>query len=388
MKRLSAGDVSGAVADLGVFVPLVAALILVNGMHPGPLLLLAGLLSLAAGLWFRIPFPVQPLKALTALAVAQQLSPDVIRAAGLLIGLILVGLTVTGLADGIARVFTKPVIRSLQLAVGVLLIVTAYRLAVTAPAPFTASVTPGWSVALAAATAVVVGITAWRRWYAAAAVLVLVGVAVAWVVGDPQFGPIAFHGPVVAVPPTAVWGTAFVLLVIPQIPLTYGNAVVGMSDLAREQFPDATRVRPGPVALSCGLGNIGSALLGGMPMCHGSSGFTAHLRLGARTAMMNVLLGGTFILLGVAFADQVLTVFGLLPIWALAGFLVYAGLRHALLVLDLRGAKLVVAAIAATVGIVTGNLAYTTLVALAAEWLPRLRRDRTAAPATLAASDG
>lgn len=384
MKRLSAGDVSGAVADLGVFVPLVAALILVNGMHPGPLLLLAGLLSLAAGLWFRIPFPVQPLKALTALAVAQQLAPEVIRAAGLLIGLILVGLTLTGLADRVATVFTKPVIRSLQLAVGALLIRTAYRLAVTAPEPFTASLPSGWSVALAAATAVVVGIAAWRRWYAAAAALVLVGVAVAWSVGDPQFGPIAIHGPIAAIPSTAVWGSAFVLLVIPQIPLTYGNAVVGMSDLAREQFPEATRVRPGPVALSCGLGNIGSALLGGMPMCHGSSGFTAHVRLGARTAAMNVLLGGTFIVLGVVFADQVLTVFGLLPVWALAGFLAYAGLRHALLVLDLRGASLVAAAMAAIVGIATGNLAYTTLVALAAEWLPRARRARATSATELA----
>lgn len=107
MRRPVAGDLSGAVADLGIFVPLVAALILVNGLQPGPLLLVAGLLSLLSGLWFRIPFPVQPLKALTALAVAQQLEPDVIHAAGLLIGLTLIVLTVTGLADRVARVFTR-----------------------------------------------------------------------------------------------------------------------------------------------------------------------------------------------------------------------------------------------------------------------------------------
>ena len=44
MRRPVAGDLSGAVADLGIFVPLVAALILVNGLQPGPLLLVAGLL--------------------------------------------------------------------------------------------------------------------------------------------------------------------------------------------------------------------------------------------------------------------------------------------------------------------------------------------------------
>lgn len=380
-----AGDVSGAVADLGIFVPLVAALILVNGLHPGPLLLMAGLLSLMAGLWFRIPFPVQPLKALTALAVAQQMTPEVIRAAGLLIGTILVVLTATGFADRIAVVFTKPVIRSLQLAVGALLIVTAYRLAVAPPELFVHSLPPAVSVTLALATAVVVGLAAWRRWYAAAALFVAAGVVVAWLTADPQWGSIALQAPAFEVPPVGLWGTAFVLLVIPQLPLTYGNAVVGMADLAREQFPAATRVRPGTVAMSCGLGNVGSALLGGMPMCHGSSGFSAHVRLGARTSAMNVMLGGTFIVLGVVFAEQVLVLFGLLPVWALAGFLAYAGLRHAMLVLDLRGVALAGAVVAAGVGMATGNLAYTTAIALAVEWLPRLRQSspRTAEEPTV-----
>lgn len=374
MRTWVAGDVSGAVADLGIFVPLVAALILVNGLHPGPLLLMAGLLSLMAGLWFRIPFPVQPLKALTALAVAQQMTPEVIRAAGLLIGVILVVLTLTGFADRIATVFTKPVIRSLQVAVGALLILTAYRLAVRPPDLFVHAPPPAVSVTLALATAVVVGLAAWRQWYAAAAVFVAGGVVVAWLTADPQWGTVALQAPVFEVPPIGLWGTAFILLVIPQLPLTYGNAVVGMADLAREQFPDATRVRPGPVALSCGLGNVGSALLGGMPMCHGSSGFSAHVRLGARTSAMNVMLGGTFIVLGVVFSEQVLVLFGLLPVWALAGFLAYAGLRHAMLVLDLRRGALIAAVVAAGIGMVTGNLAYTTAVALAVEWLPRIRR--------------
>ena len=372
MRTPTSGDLSGAVADLGVFVPLVAALILVNGLHPGPVLLIAGLLSLSAGLWFRVPFPVQPLKALTALAVAQQLSPELIHAAGLQIGLILVVLTLAGLVDWLARAFTKPVIRSLQLAVGSLLVVSASDLAVAPPPLFAHAPPPAWALTLALATLAAVGVAVWRRWYAAAAVLVAAGTAVAWVAADPELGSVGLLRPELALPPLEVWGTAFVLLVIPQLPLTYGNAVVGMSDLAREQFPDASRVRPGPVALSCGLGNLGAALVGGMPMCHGSSGFSAHVRLGARTAAMNVLLGGGLVVLGVLFSEQVLVLFGLLPVWALAGFLAYAGLRHALLVLDLGGWRLVLAIVAAGVGVVTGNLAYTTALALATEWLPRL----------------
>jgi hypothetical protein len=90
--------------------------------------------------------------------------------------------------------------------------------------------------------------------------------------------------------------------------------------------------------------------------------------------MMNVLLGGTFIILGVVFSGQVLLLFGLLPVWALAGFLAYAGLRHALLVLDLRGRELVVAVLGAAAGILTGNLAITTLIVLVATWGPVLAR--------------
>jgi sulfate permease, SulP family len=372
------GDLSGAVADLGTFVPLVAALVLVNGLAPGPLLILAGSLSLAAGLWFGVPFPVQPLKALTALAVAQALSPDTIRAAGLMIGLLLVGLTITGLVDRIAVVFTRPVIRALQLAVGVLLVRTALRLAADPPTLFTFTPPPTTSVLLAVATLGAVALAVRRGWFAAVVLIVAGGTLTAWVLAAPALGAPRLVLPSLAMPPIGVWGTAFVLLVIPQLPLTYGNAVVGMADLARERFPDAVRVRPGSVALSCGLGNIGSALLGGMPMCHGSSGFSAHVRLGARTSAMNVILGGVLVMLGLVFSDQVLILFGLLPVWALAGFLAYAGVRHGMLALDLRGWPLGAAALAALAGILTGNLAVTTLIALGAEWLPRLARTRWA----------
>lgn len=391
--RPTIGDVSGAVADLGILVPLVAALVLVNGLAPGPLLIMAGLLSVAAGLWFRIPFPVQPLKALTALAVAQRLAPEVIRAAGLLIGLTLVLLTVTGTADRLARAFTRPVIRALQLAVGSLLVLSAWRLVVAPPSVFVDPPAPTTAVVLAAATAAAVAVAAWRRWYAAAALVVVVGAALSWVAAPPELGPVVVRGLEPALPPLGVWASAFVLLVIPQLPLTYGNAVVGMADLARERFPEAVRVRPGTVALSCGVGNVASALLGGMPMCHGSSGFSAHVRLGARSAAMNVLLGGTLLALGIVVADQVLLLFGLLPVWALAGFLAYAGLRHGLLVLDLRGTALVVALVAGGLGVATGNLAVTAALALTATWAPRLvarllaRSGRDHAPSAATASD-
>ena len=391
LRRPSTGDISGAVADLGIFVPLSAALVLVNGLEVGSVLIGAGLLCLAAGLAFGVPFPVQPLKALTALAVAQQLDPEVIHAAGLQIGLILVLLHVTGTADRLSRLFTRPVIRSLQFAVGVLLVVAAVDLVREPPRVFQHPTSTTWGLALAAATLVAVAVAAHRRLYALTVVVLAAGTVVSWLAVRPSLGEVRIHVPDIGVPSTAVYGSAFVLLVIPQLPLTYGNAVVGVSDLARQLFgPAAHRVSPGRVALSCGIGNVVSAIAGGMPMCHGSSGLSAHARLGARTAGMNVLLGSTFLVMGLVLSGQVLTLFGLLPVWALAGFLAYAGLRHAMLVLDLRGARLAIAVVAGAVGIATGNLAYTTAAALVAEHLPRVWRptgSRPVAPSGIDADD-
>jgi len=368
VRRVSSGDLSGAAADLGVLIPLVGALVLVNGLEPGPILLAAGVLVVASGLGFGIPFPVQPLKALTALAVAQQLDPGVIRSAGLQIGLVLVVLSLTGTADRLAGVFTRPVIRALQLGVGALLVVSAVNLVRHPPELFEAAPEAGLGLLLMIGTLALVALAVQLRRPLLTLTLLAGGVAATWIADTPALGGVDAGAPSLSLPPGSVAGSAFVLLVIPQLPLTYGNAIVGVSDLAREHFgASAARVTPGRVALSCGLGNVGAALLGGMPMCHGSSGFSAHVRLGARTAAMNVVLGTAFVLLGAVFPAQVLALFGVLPVWALAGFLAYAGLRHALLVLDQRGRRLTVAVVAAGLGLATGNLAITTGVALAAE---------------------
>ena len=157
--RIGLGEATGAVADLGVMVPLATALILVNGLDAGSVLVCAGLLILVTGIVFRIPFPVQPLKALTAVAVAQQLSPDVIHAAGLEIAAVLLLLSVRHVADIVARVFTKPVVRALQLGVGVLLVITSIKLVLDPPDVFAATpATPWpWILMIAAFVGVVIG---------------------------------------------------------------------------------------------------------------------------------------------------------------------------------------------------------------------------------------
>jgi sulfate permease, SulP family len=366
--RVGAGEVSGAVADLGVFVPLVAALVLVNGLDAGTVLVVAGGLVVISGLAFRVPFPVQPLKALTAVSVALGLGADVIHAAGLLIGGFLLLLSFRGAADLLARVFTKPVVRALQLGVGVLLVLAAYQLVAAPPEVFTATPASPWPVLLGVGALAVVAFAAQRGRYGLAAGLLGAGVLAALLLAPPSLPGPQLALPGLSLPPMGVLGTAFVLLVVPQLPLTFGNAVVAVTDVAHGYFgKDARRVTPARVCVSAGVANIASALLGGMPMCHGSGGLTAHYRLGARTVAMSLLLGGAFIGLGLFFGPHVLALFGLLPVWALAAFLAYAGARHALLVIDLRGMRLAVAVAAGLTGALLANLFVTAVVALTAD---------------------
>ncbi len=378
--RIGIGEFTGAVGDLGILVPLSAALILVNGLDAGALLLCAGLLYLAAGFVFRVPFPVQPLKALTAIAVAERLAPGVIHAAGIELGAVLLVLSIGGVADLVARLFLKPVVRALQLGVGVLLVIGAYKLVAKPPDVFAGVPPTPWPILLAVATFTGVVLAARTRRYWLALVVLVAGIAATAAAAHPSLGPPALHLPALSIPGRSAFATAFLLLVVPQFPLTFGNAVVAVNDFAHEEFgPAAERVSPSRICLTDGAGNVLSGLLGGMPMCHGAGGLTAHVRLGARTAGMNLLIGGTLVTLGIFFGAQVPVILGLLPVWALAGFLAYAGLRHALLVADLRGVPLTIAIAAGVIGASRGNLAITAALALAASHAFALtRRSRTA----------
>jgi MFS superfamily sulfate permease-like transporter len=292
-------------------------------------------------------------------------------------GLLLLLISLGGLANAVARIFTKPVIRSLQLGVGILLGVAAWKLVAKPPDVFSGVPSTPWPMLLAAATLFGVWWAARDRRYWAAVAILVVGIAATVVAAHPSLDGPSFHVPSIGLPPVAAFGTAFWLLVIPQFPLTFGNAVVAVNDLAHEYFSQAARrVSPSRICISDGLGNVISGLLGGMPMCHGAGGLTAHVKLGARTAGMNLLLGGTLVAVGLLFGPQVPVLLGLLPVWALAGFLAYAGLRHASLVRDLRGASMVIALSCGVLGAAVGNLAITAGLALLADHGLRVLRVR------------
>lgn len=84
---------AGAFADLGTFIPFVAAYISVLKMDPLGILLAFGVCLVMAGWMYHTPFPVQPMKAIGAVAATQAAQTAVLTgssviAAGVIIGAI------------------------------------------------------------------------------------------------------------------------------------------------------------------------------------------------------------------------------------------------------------------------------------------------------------
>ena len=123
-------------ADVGVLVPIAVALIVKNGLSATAVLLPAGLLYLAVAFVYRLPVPVQPLKAFGAIAIAKGLGSDEIAAGALLMGVIFLALGQLGVLDLLARGFPKALIRGVQLTVGLLFLKIAWTLVTEPPKGF------------------------------------------------------------------------------------------------------------------------------------------------------------------------------------------------------------------------------------------------------------
>jgi SulP family sulfate permease len=149
----------------------------------------------------------------------------------------------------------------------------------------------------------------------------------------PQFLPFAFPG-------KADFTFALFVLVLPQIPMTLGNAVLAYTDLSHSYFGDkASKVTNRNVCISMALANFFSFCFGGMPLCHGAGGLAAHYRFGARTAGSNLIIGVILLALAFVLGNDIIRFFNLLPLSILGVLLVFAGAQLTLTIMDLENRK-------------------------------------------------
>jgi SulP family sulfate permease len=367
--RFDRAELAGAAGDLGVLVPIAVALIVKNGLTPTAVLLPAGLLYVVAGLTYRLPVPVQPLKAFGAIAIAHGFGADDIAAGALLMGVIFVALGSSGLVDRVAKVFPQPIIRGIQLSVGLLFCQLAWKLVSATPTAFTDHRHSIWWLAGATAGLIATALLLRRRQITLVFVVLAVVAMLLTFRGSVSFGPSAVHPPHLSW--TAFTGSA-VALVLPQVPLSFANSCLATADAARTYFGDAARwVRPGRLALTFGLANLFAGGISGMPVCHGAGGMTAHRSFGARSGGAPIMLGSLLIVVALAMGATLTAALSGFPVPILASLLTVAGLLHIALLKDLRGPAHWALALAVGITGFLSNLAIALLGALLVWWAAR-----------------
>jgi MFS superfamily sulfate permease-like transporter len=76
--------------------------------------------------------------------------------------------------------------------------------------------------------------------------------------------------------------------------------------------------------------NMGSALFGGVPMCHGAGGMAGHVAFGARTGGAPIILGVILLCLAFFCSGSIQTIFGLIAQPVLGVILFLTGAQLAL----------------------------------------------------------
>jgi MFS superfamily sulfate permease-like transporter len=327
-------ELAGAFGDLGTLIPFVVGFIVVTKIDPLGILFMFGLSELVVGLYYKTPIPVQPMKAIGGAAIASggAVSAGMICGAGLFTGLFwfIVGASKT--ENLVTQFASKPVIRGIVLGLGLMFVTEGIKMMLVAP----------WLGGIALVLTFV--LLTWQRFPAMFALLLL-GAAAAWVL-DPAG---ARH--LLAIPPhfrvpeftfaRMSWGDfvkGSLLLAIPQLPLTIGNAVIAIRAENNELFPDRP-VSDRMMAVSQGIMNLVTAPFGGIPLCHGAGGMAGHVRFGARTGGSLVMLGGIVMLLALFFSQSVGVLFQIFPKAVLGVILFFAGAELAISTRDIGSRK-------------------------------------------------
>lgn len=356
--RFNRMELAGSLGDLGTILPLAIGMILINGINPLALFLGVGLFYIFTGLYFKVTVPVEPMKVVGAYAIATGITAGQIQAASLWIFLFLLVIGGTGLITVIGRYIPKPVIRGVQLSTGILLVTQGVKLmlgtskfqALSQAAEPYLSIQSLGPIPLGLLIGSVLGVLTLllldNKRLPAAIVVVGTGILIGLFLGTKEGLHqihLGFNFPALlpyGMPSINDFTFALLVLALPQIPMTLGNAVIANSDLSGQYFPQAgNRVTYRALSISMALACLMSFFLGGMPMCHGAGGLASRYRFGARTGGSNLIIGTIFIVLALLLGDHLMGIIYLLPMSALGTLLVFAGAQLSLTLLDMKTRK-------------------------------------------------
>ena len=361
-------ELAGAMGDFGTLFPLAIGYIVVCGLNPAGLLVMMGLTNVVTGLVYRLPMPVEPMKVLAVVAIAQQWNPSMVYASGFAMGVLWLLMAVTGLMGWVARVTPRSVIRGIQISLGVLLALQAFEMMAS-----------GWVLGLV--SILIVLLLRKSPFAPAAIVLVLLGMAIMLIRGD--FQPMA--APVFSLPSLTTFSLqeswqSLVAAGFSQMPLTATNAVIATAVLIREYWPDRP-VSEKTLSFNMGIINLVTPWFGGMPLCHGAGGLAGQYYFGARTGGANIIEGLLEIAMGLFLANSIAALFAAFPVAIVGAMMFLVGIELTKFARDVRwGPDLL--PLGVTVGVsLLSNMAFGFLAGVAVDGLCRRVKNRRALPA-------
>jgi hypothetical protein len=317
-------EFAGAFGDLGTLIPFVVGYITVNHMDPAGILVAFGVFKLWAGLYFKTPIPIQPMKAIGTAAITHggAITHGAIFCSGLFTGVVWGLMGLSGAVSWIEKITRRPVVQGIVLGLGLGFVVEGVKMM------------RGDLLLAAVAGGLTFLLLSYQRIPAMLALLAL-GVGVA-LVREPtlltDLARMSFH---FRLPTSGLFqigwsdlATGILVLGLPQLPLTLGNAIISTVEENNTHFPDRP-ITVTAVAVDHAALNLVGTALGGVPMCHGAGGMAGHIRFGAKTGGALVILGSLILFVGLFLADSVATLFKCFPPVILGVILLFGGLELA-----------------------------------------------------------
>lgn len=361
-------ELAGSMGDFGTLFPLAIGYIYVCGLDPAGFLVMMGLANITTGLVYRLPMPIEPMKVLAVVAIAQNWTPSMIYASGFGMGVVWLFFAITGLVERVAKVTPTSVVRGIQAALGVLMAVEAVKL-----------LSGGWVLGILSVSIVLV--LRDNRYAPAAVVLMVLGAAVMFAEGKLQ----NLAAPSFSLPPVTtftlqeVWDT-LLLAGFAQIPLTITNATIATAALISTYWPDKP-VNARKLSWNQGIMNTILPFFGGMPMCHGAGGLAGQYYFGARTGGTNLIEGALEISLGLFLSAAIAGLFSSFPAAIVGAMMLMVGIELTRFAKDVRIGKDVIPLGVTLVVSLATNMACGFLAGIASHHLIlRFFRDGQANP--------
>lgn len=320
-------EISGSFGDIGTLLPILIALTQIRTISLPSTLVFSGLANIITGLAFGTPLPVQPMKAIAAVALAQNFSRAEIASAGIFVAAAIGFLSITGLIHWFTERIPIPVIKGIQVGTGISLIISAGNLY-----PHFDSTGTNAVVLVLAFLGLLASSTFRRVPYAL--IILLIGIIA--LIGTDSLYPgrnkdsnphFSIWHPHTFVPSPAEFGKGTLEAGIGQLPLTTLNSVIAVAFLAQDLLPNIQTPSTTSLGLSVMAINLVGCWFGAMPVCHGSGGLAAQFRFGARSGASIIFLGLVKLLFGLFASEIALAVFNGFPNVLLCILVIAAGLE-------------------------------------------------------------